>query len=148
VVSIVVQGGTLPWVVRRLGLVGGSSRADEDRGAVRVELDAAAVAVIDAPDLRRPDGSTYDGDVVARVRRDVVRELENRDTDAATSAELFAQYKELRLRAIAAQRVALLAARTSGAYSSQALRHALDLLDAEQIDLELRRGPYVPGDDD
>ncbi|MFD4991165.1 cation:proton antiporter [Cellulosimicrobium cellulans] len=146
--TLVVQGGTLPWVVRRLGLAGGSSRADEDRGAVRVELDAAAVAVIDAPDLRRSDGSTYDGDVVARVRRDVVRELENRDTDAATSAELFAQYKELRLRAIAAQRVALLAARTSGAYSSQALRHALDLLDAEQIDLELRRGPYVPGDDD
>ncbi|KZM77469.1 cation:proton antiporter [Cellulosimicrobium cellulans] len=146
--TLVVQGGTLPWVVRRLGLAGGSSRADEDRGAVRVELDAAAVAVIDAPDLRRPDGSTYDGDVVARVRRDVVRELENRDTDAATSADLFAQYKELRLRAIAAQRVALLDARTSGAYSSQALRHALDLLDAEQIDLELRRGPYVPGDDD
>ncbi|MGN7701533.1 cation:proton antiporter [Cellulosimicrobium sp. 22601] len=146
--TLVVQGGTLPWVVRRLGLAGGSTRADEDRGAVRAELDAAAVAVIDAPDLRRDDGTTYDGDVVARVRRDVVRELENRDTDAATSADLFAQYKELRLRAIAAQRVALLDARTSGAYSSQALRHALDLLDAEQIDLELRRGPYVPGDDD
>ncbi|ARU51518.1 cation:proton antiporter [Cellulosimicrobium cellulans] len=146
--TLVVQGGTLPWVVRRLGLAGGSTRADEDRGAVRVELDAAAVAVIDAPDLRRADGTTYDGDVVARVRRDVVRELENRDTDAATSADLFAQYKELRLRAIEAQRVALLDARTSGAYSSQALRHALDLLDAEQIDLELRRGPYVPGDDD
>ncbi len=146
--TLVVQGGTLPWVVRRLGLSGGSTRADEDRGAVRAELDGAAVAVIDVPDLRRADGTTYDGDVVARVRRDVVRELENRDTDAATSADLFAQYKELRLRAIAAQRVALLDARTSGAYSSQALRHALDLLDAEQIDLELRRGPYVPGDDD
>lgn len=146
--TLVVQGGTLPWVVRRLGLSGGSTRADEDRGAVRAELDGAAVAVIDAPDLRRADGTTYDGDVVARVRRDVVRELENRDTDAETSADLFAQYKELRLRAIAAQRVALLDARTSGAYSSQALRHALDLLDAEQIDLELRRGPYVPGDDD
>lgn len=146
--TLVVQGGTLPFVVRRLGLSGGSTRADEDRGAVRAELDGAAVAVIDAPDLRRADGTTYDGDVVARVRRDVVRELENRDTDAATSADLFAQYKELRLRAIAAQRVALLDARTSGAYSSQALRHALDLLDAEQIDLELRRGPYVPGDDD
>lgn len=146
--TLVVQGGTLPWVVRRLGLSGGHSRADEDRGAVRAELDAAAVAVIDAPDLRRPDGTPYDGDVVARVRRDVVRELENRDTDAATSADLFAQYKELRLRAIAAQRATLLEARTSGAYSSQALRHALDLLDAEQIDLEIRRGPYVPGDDD
>ena len=98
--------------------------------------------------LRRAAGPTSPGPVGARERRDVVRELENRDTDAATSADLFAQYKELRLRAIAAQRVALLDARTSGAYSSQALRHALDLLDAEQIDLELRRGPYVPGDDD
>jgi NhaP-type Na+/H+ or K+/H+ antiporter len=146
--TLVVQGGTLPWVVRWLGLSGGHTRADEDRGAVRLGRVSAAVAVIDAPDLRRPDGSTYDGDVVARVRRDVVRELENRDTDAATSADLFAQYKELRLRALDAQRTALLDARSSGAYSSQALRHALDLLDAEQIDLELRRGPYVPGDDD
>jgi len=145
--TLVVQGGTLPWVVRRLGLSGGSTRADEDRGAVRAELDAAAVAVIDAPDLQRTGGTPYDGGVVARVRRDVVRELQNRDTDAATSADLFAQYKELRLRTIAAQRATLLEARTSGAYSSQALRHALELLDAEQIDLELRRGPYVPGDD-
>ena len=146
--SLLLQGSTLPWVVRRLGLVGGTSPADNDRGAVRVELDEAAAAVVDAPDLRRENGRRYDPVVVARVRQDVVRELETRDTDAATSADMFAQYKELRLRAIAAQRTTLLAARSSGAYSSQALRHALDLLDAEQIDLELRRGPFVDDDEE
>ncbi|WP_435737866.1 sodium:proton antiporter [Cellulosimicrobium sp. PMB13] len=144
--SLLLQGSTLPWVVKRLGLTGGPSPADNDRGAVRAELDAAAAAAIDAPDLRRADGRPFDPGVVARVRRDVVRELETRDVDAATSADVFTQYKELRLRAIAAQRTALLAARSSGAYSSQALRHALDLLDAEQIDLELRRGPVVDDD--
>lgn len=145
--SLLLQGSTLPWVVKRLGLTGGVSPADNDRGAVRAELDVAAARVVDAPDLRRPDGRSYDPGVVARVRRDVVRELETRDVDAATSADVFTQYKELRLRAIAAQRTALLAARSSGVYSSQALRHALDLLDAEQIDLELRRGPVVDDDD-
>ncbi|MCB7135555.1 cation:proton antiporter [Cellulosimicrobium marinum] len=145
--SLLIQGGTLPWVVRRLGLAGGTSPADNDRGAVRAELDAAAARVVDAPDLRRADGRPFDPGVVARVRRDVVHELETRDTDAATTADVFAQYKELRLRAIAAQRTTLLDARSSGVYSSQALRHALDLLDAEQIDLELRRGPVVDDDD-
>lgn len=145
--SLLLQGSTLPWVVRRLGLSGGPSPADNDRGAVRAELDGAAARFVDAPGLRRSDGRAYDPGVVARVRRDVVRELETRDVDAATSADVFRQYKELRLRAIAAQRAALLAARSSGVYSSQALRHALDLLDAEQIDLELRRGPVVDDDD-
>ncbi|MFC8922913.1 cation:proton antiporter [Cellulosimicrobium sp. NPDC057127] len=141
--SLLLQGGTLPWVVRRLGLAGGVSPGDLDQRAVRIELDTAAAAVVDAPDLRRADGRPFDPGVVSRVRRDVVRELETRDTDAATSADVFAQYKELRLRTIAAQRDVLLDARASGVYSSQALSHALDLLDAEQIDLELRRGPVV-----
>lgn len=145
--SLLLQGSTLPWVVHRLGLAGGVSPADTDQHAVRTELDTAAASVVDAPDLRRADGRPFDPGVVSRVRRDVVRELETRDTDAATSADVFAQYKELRLRAIAAQREVLLDARSSGVYSSQALRHALDLLDAEQIDLELRRGPVVVDDD-
>ncbi len=145
--SLLLQGGTLPWVVRRLGLAGGVSPGDTDQRAVRLELDTAAAAVVDAPDLRRTDGRRFDPGVVSRVRRDVVRELEVRDTDAATSADVFAQYKELRLRTIAAQRDVLLDARSSGVYSSQALSHALDLLDAEQIDLELRRGPVVVQDD-
>jgi monovalent cation/hydrogen antiporter len=145
--SLLLQGGTLPWVVRRLGLAGGVSPGDTDQHAVRTELDAAAATVVDAPDLRRADGRPFDAGVVSRVRRDVVRELETRDTDAATSADVFAQYKELRLRTIAAQREVLLDARSSGVYSSQALSHALDLLDAEQIDLELRRGPVVVDDD-
>jgi monovalent cation/hydrogen antiporter len=145
--SLLLQGGTLPWVVRRLGLADGVSPADVDQRAVRAELDAAAASVVDAPGLRRTDGRPFDPGVVSRVRRDVVRELETRDTDAATSADVFAQYKELRLRTIAAQREVLLDARSSGVYSSQALSHALDLLDAEQIDLELRRGPVVVDDD-
>lgn len=145
--SLLLQGGTLPWVVRRLGLAGGVSPGDVDQRAVRTELDTAAAAVVDAPDLRRADGRPFDPGVVSRVRRDVVRELETRDTDAATSADAFAQYKELRLRTIAAQRDVLLDARSSGVYSSQALSHALDLLDAEQIDLELRRGPVVVEED-
>ncbi|MBD5785628.1 sodium:proton antiporter [Cellulosimicrobium terreum] len=145
--SLMLQGSTLPLVVRWLGLAGGASPGDNDRGAVRRELDAAAAAVIDDADLRRADGRKFDPGVISRVRRDVVRELENRDTDAATSADVFDQYKELRLRAIAAQRGVLLEARASGVYSSQALRHALALLDAEQIDLELRKGPVADEDD-
>ncbi|MBD8079553.1 cation:proton antiporter [Cellulosimicrobium arenosum] len=145
--SLLLQGGTLPWVVRRLGLSGGSSRADGDRASLRAEMDDAAVQVVDAPDLRRPGGRSYDPVVVDRVRHDVLIDLENGDADDATPADLFDQYRELRLRAIEARRARLLEARSAGVYSSQALTYALNLLDAEQIDLELRRGPTDGGDD-
>ena len=139
--TLLVQGGTLPWAVRRLGLIGSSGRAEEDLTGVRAELNEAAAELLDHEGLRRRDGDSFDPAVVARVRQDVLRERTSQDEDELAPADAFRQYRELRLRAIAAQRQALLAARSSGVYSSEALGHALDVLDAEQISVEMRRGP-------
>ncbi|MCF4121884.1 sodium:proton antiporter [Antribacter sp. KLBMP9083] len=138
--TLLVQGSTLPWVVRRLGLTGAPA-GDDDFNALRAQVQGAARAMLVSPGPRRADGSPYDEAVLARVRADMLRETETHDEDAAIPADAFAQYKELRLATIAAERAALLEARSSGVYGSAQLGHALDLLDADEIAVEMRRVP-------
>lgn len=142
--TLLVQGSTLPWVTRRLGLVGQDTNGDLP--ALRRETEQAARAFLEDP--RRPDGTPYDGGVVARVRKDTLREHESQDEDAILTKERFIQYRELRLATIAAQREELLAARSAGTYDSAQLGNALDLLDAEQIAVEMRKGKIPVRDDD
>jgi NhaP-type Na+/H+ or K+/H+ antiporter len=134
--TLLVQGSTLPWVTRRLGLVGQDTTGDLP--ALRRETEQAARAFLAGP--RRPDGTPYDAGVVARVRKDTFREHESQDQDAVLTRERFIQYRELRLATIAAQRTELLAARSAGTYDSAQLGNVLDLLDAEQIAVEMRKG--------
>lgn len=128
-VSLLVQGGTLAWVVTWLRPARpdpeelARERADVDdhlRGIVRAEL-----AELPADELSDP----------ARARLDwLVAHLE----DGEDANVLAGEVRGLRLRLIAAQRSALLEARASGAYSSSAVTAALDALDAEQLALERR----------
>ncbi|MCK9793937.1 sodium:proton antiporter [Isoptericola sp. 4D.3] len=137
--TLLVQGGTLPWVVRRLGLAGvTSSRHDEGTHGLREIVDGTARTMLDDPGLHRKDGTPYAPSVVERVRSVVVREQADQDEAAATPEEVSAQFFELRLATIAAQRKALLEARAVGTYDSDLLSRALDQLDADQIAVEMR----------
>ncbi|MCK0117508.1 cation:proton antiporter [Isoptericola sp. S6320L] len=137
--TLLVQGGTLPWVVRRLGLAGSASpRHAEGMEGLRAVHDAASRAMLDDPGLRRPDGGTYAPVVVARVRDLVLRDQEDQVEEEQTPEELATQFFELRLATIGAQRAALLEARSVGRYDSVLLNRALELLDAEQIAVEMR----------
>jgi CPA1 family monovalent cation:H+ antiporter len=140
--TLLVQGGTLPWVLRRLGLAHPGSTAT-DLAALRSSGQRATRGLLDDPTLARPDGSAYDPKVVARLRADVVRDEETNPVDALGSLARIRQYRELRLRVIDAQRAALLAARSAGRYDSRELESALDTLDAEQIMVELRTAAAV-----
>jgi len=137
--TLLVQGGTLPWVVRRLGLAGvTSSRFDEGTQGLREIVDGTARDMLDDPGLRRKDGTPYAPYVVERVRTVVVREQADQDEEEATPEELSAQFFELRLATIAAQRKALLEARALGTFDSDLLSRALEQLDADQIAVEMR----------
>ncbi|GAA1725293.1 hypothetical protein GCM10009809_21360 [Isoptericola hypogeus] len=137
--SLLVQGGTLPWVVRRLGLAGvTSSRLVEGTQGLREIVDGTARELLDDPDLRRRNGFPYAPYVVERVREVVVREQNDMAEEEATPEELSRQFFELRLVTIAAQRKALLDARAVGTYDSELLSRALEQLDADQIAVEMR----------
>ncbi len=94
--------------------------------------------MLDDPGLRRKDGTPYAPYVVERVRTVVVREQADQDEEEATPEELSAQFFELRLATIAAQRKALLEARALGTFDSDLLSRALEQLDADQIAVEMR----------
>jgi CPA1 family monovalent cation:H+ antiporter len=139
--TLLVQGGTLAWVVRRLGLArdGVDDRAELDR--LTAEMMRAATEMLDRPDLRRPDGSAYAPVVLEQARRISQRQKEQVDDDVLADedrASVAAQVRELRLALLDAQRDALLRLRDLGTASSGALTEALKVLDADQISLELR----------
>ncbi len=139
--SLLVQGGTLPLVVRRLRL-GASDAAggQAEREQLIVELSRVAARECDRPDLLRPNGTRYDAQVVELARQASVRLVDEHGFDLipGTDSSRYDQYRELRIAIIRAERDALLEARSVGSYSSAVLSDALEVLDADEIGLELR----------
>lgn len=141
--TLLLQGGTLPALIRRLGLARDEDPDERtDLEAVQAELARAAADRLADPALRRPDGRPYADAVLERVRRVstvVLRraEPEGGEERAAALAER-AEEEALRLDLIDTQRRALLRLRSEGTYGSDALAEELRILDAEQLGLELR----------
>ncbi|GAA1954176.1 sodium:proton antiporter [Microbacterium deminutum] len=132
--SLMLQGFTLPWLVRRLRL----ERATDDQldrveqSSLDGELrDAAESALADSALVRR-DGTPFPSELVQLVGS---RYSEPPDEDRSIA---FRDGLELRLVLIEAMRKRLNELSSGGAYSTAALRHALAELDADQLSLQLR----------
>ncbi|MDY0912565.1 sodium:proton antiporter [Rathayibacter festucae] len=141
VVTLLLQGATLPALIRVTGIQG--SDGDADRRELATLLDEVAASGIQAlpeavEDL--PEGSVGER-VLERVRRDtltrsqVAWEQVERDVDGPLGPQ--GQYLHLRRAVLSAEREALLEARGRGVYSSRILRRAQLMLDAEETRLEM-----------
>lgn len=142
--SLLVQGGTLGWVVRRLGL------GDQpiDRTAVEgvlQEVQAAGQARLHDPDLRRPDGRPYNAEMLDRIAARTQTSTDLRPAaDDPEGIDRANQLLELRLAVLDAQRRRLLQIRRDGTAPSTVLAEILNVLDADQISVELRhRDPDI-----
>jgi CPA1 family monovalent cation:H+ antiporter len=132
--SLMLQGFTLPWLVRLLRLQhpGDDSLDRAEQSALDDELRDAAIAALSDPALRRRDGSEFSEDLVSVVGTRMVDPPD--DADGLPTRDLL----ELRLAMIEAMRMKLNQLSSGGGYSTPALRHALAELDADQLSLELR----------
>lgn len=131
--SLVVQGSTLPWLVRMLRLGNDQEEVDAaDQRRIDDELRAAAAAALADPGLVRQDGTPFPAGLVDRVG---ARFTEPPDDEATALAR---DLLELRLALIEAMRRRLLELSSGGTYGTPALRHALAELDADEISLQLR----------
>jgi CPA1 family monovalent cation:H+ antiporter len=132
--SLMLQGFTLPWVVRllRLDRPGDDSLDKAEQSALDDELRDAAATALSDPALRRRDGTAFPGELVAVVGSRMVDPPDDRD-DLPTRDLL-----ELRVAMIEAMRARLNELSSGGGYSTPALRHALAELDADQLSVELR----------
>lgn len=128
--TLAVQGGTLPWLLRRLGLTG----TDPDVARLeRADLDAALRTALAGrlDGLRREDGTPFPAEDLELARGIVER---------APEPDRMSDRRALRLAIVRLQRAELLRLRDLGEYSSAALDAAFAQLDADELGLELREG--------
>ncbi|WP_291049015.1 sodium:proton antiporter [Herbiconiux sp.] len=145
IVTLIAQGGTLPWIIRLTKLRGVDEAADHAEFAQLVdELRSAGLQVLESPALSLPSGDVVDESVVDRVRSDADLRSESA-WERAHSAEAegvapHRQYRILRLEVLKAERVALLDARGRGVYASRILVRAQVMLDQEESRLQQNEG--------
>jgi NhaP-type Na+/H+ or K+/H+ antiporter len=149
VVTLLLQGGTLPLVIRLTGIEGNDRVADRRSLATLLdELSSTGIGVLDSPELTLPGGEKISPDVIEKVRADSLLVVESawERADHGADADGLAQspqrqYRELRREVLRAERDALLEARSSGAYASRILSRAQTMLDFEETRLEAIDNP-------
>ena len=122
--SLLLQGGTLALLVRRVAPARAEVASPAERGELLDRLMAANRQVLD----RHADEPE-----IAGFRERLADRYERPDPTLGSQQRI-----RVRLEMIEAQRAALLAARDEGTFTSAALATLLENLDAEQISLELR----------
>ncbi len=131
--TLVGQGLTLPWIVRRLGVVSGSGLEVEERIAREAAAEAARQR-LDTLAIEYPDHLELVDNLRAELEHEAqhAAELEDgADLDAADQERL--EHQEIRLAVVAAQRDAVIRLRDDGAIGDDALRAVERDLDLEAV---------------
>ena len=134
--TLLIQGGTLGWLARRLGLAHHGHVDEDTPTALRADLVDAASARLDDPELRRPDGEPFSTETLDAAR--AVLDGIGRDGPWAETPAQRAERRALRIQLLNAQRDELLRIRDLGTYPFGVLEQALNQIDADQVGLELR----------
>ncbi|MDM4762881.1 cation:proton antiporter [Galbitalea sp. SE-J8] len=149
VITLVLQGGTLPLVIRLTGIRGPDRAADENRFAELLgELAEAGAAAVDDPTLEVIDGQPFTDEERERVKHEaqaIVDAARERAEEGVDEPEDVASSPHRRRRVlvhhmIEAQREALLEARSEGTYPSRLIERAQAMLDLEQTRIEAADG--------
>jgi len=134
--TLLVQGGSLGWVVRRLGIE--ADRSEERRAGLRSLTEILQdVATSRCEEVAESglDGRPVDPAPLEEAR---VQSRPNKFTswageDGEERERRLADYRALRLSILADQRTALLEARSTGRYDSATLTEMLSRLDAGEL---------------
>ncbi len=144
VATLLVQGSTLPWVIKLTGIRGTDRSADRrELASLLDELSAAGIAALENPAFELPGGGEVDPAVVERVRNDTMltaqsawEKVDHGAGDEGLANSPQRQYRALRREVLRAERGALLEARSAGMYSSRIVVRAQAMLDLEETRLE------------
>ncbi len=137
IVTLVVQGGTLPLLIRKLGVTGTDADADaRELASLADEVFDVARESLANPELRRADGGEYDAELLEQVQAVASRmsRLLSKSVDLDENAQdTHVQRRELTRILLDNAQLALLDARSSGSYSSRTIEQAQHRLDAEAL---------------
>lgn len=137
--TLLIQGTTLPWLIRRLGVHGTEDTSDALAEAQTAHhAAAAAVARLDElvadEDTYTPEHEVQRLRTLAEKRSNMVWERLGRQDIESPAAT----FRRLRLETLAAERAVYVAARNSGEIDDEVLRRVLRELDLEQARLVVR----------
>jgi CPA1 family monovalent cation:H+ antiporter len=144
ITTLLIQGGTLPLLIR-LTKIRGTDRAADRRELAELldDMAAAGIEALENPDFELPNGQKVDWQVLERVRQDTLiasqaawERAEHADSDDGILDSPHQQYRDLRREVLQAERGVLLEARSRGSYPSRILTRAQALLDLEEARLE------------
>ena len=136
--TLLIQGGTLPALVRWLDIGKETNEADA-RAQLLARMGRAGFAIIEQPHLTTTDGQPVPDDVRAQVRRELEAESALTQQDEELDEVQTDMHRDLHRRILDAQRSALLDARSSGEFPAEALKDAMDLLDLTEMRQEQAR---------
>ncbi|HEY0248377.1 MAG TPA: sodium:proton antiporter [Gryllotalpicola sp.] len=148
VVSLVVQGASLPWLIRVLRIPGVDRGSDSRQLAQLLdEVSTAGLHAIDEPELVLGTDEPVDPDVVERVRQSSYLRSEAAWERAGAHSEPLAEqphrlFRELRLAVVRAERERLAEERRRGAYPTRVLSEAQAMLDLEETRLRPPRAGH------
>jgi CPA1 family monovalent cation:H+ antiporter len=132
--TLLIQGSTLPWVLRRLGL-GGPDPAEDALQAASVSQRAATAGIERLDELR--DDSDSD-EVIERLRRRSAERSEAMWERLGSADETPSQaYARLRIAMIEAERQELIRLRDEGVVADEVMRRVIASIDVEETVLDL-----------
>jgi monovalent cation/hydrogen antiporter len=130
--TLVGQGVSLPWVVRRLGVVAGSSREVEERIARQAAIDAARERLVTLA-TEYPDHLPLVDNLRAEIDHEASHAADEVDGDLDETERERLEHQEIRLAVVAAQREAVIRLRDDGVIGDDALRRVERDLDLEAV---------------
>lgn len=134
VITLVVQGGTLPALIRRLGIRGNDDeRARTQLTHLVTEMNRATSAFLTNPSLKREDGRAFEDAVLTSARDKFATTPDAVDAilaDADPDSHV-QQTQELRRLLVEVRQGVLLDARATGAYDSVTIERVQHLIDSE-----------------
>ncbi|MBN8867194.1 MAG: sodium:proton antiporter [Solirubrobacterales bacterium] len=132
-VMLLLQGSTLPWVIRKLNVEGDDPEMIREQYAELItELSTAGNEELDR--VAAEDG--FDPKVIERVRKDSLIRSADSPQRVADLDQVREEYIGLRLTVLRAERERMLDHRSIGTYNAEVIDHAQKMLDLEEARLE------------
>jgi monovalent cation/hydrogen antiporter len=134
--TLLLQGTTLPWLVRRVGLTG-PSEAEDALQAATLRNVATSAALERLEQVQKPEDPP---EVIDRLRERIDSEAnrmwERLGRPQEDQETPYATYRRIRLEMLDAERKAILRARHDGAYDDEVVRRSMRNIDVEEAMLD------------